>query len=357
MKIKLLFLASLFLISGNLYSQPIDSVATVLYIDQYKELAIQTKNKYNIPASLILAQAILMTRGGTNHLATNAKNHFGNTCTSSDVNNRYYQNNNTQNVCFRKYNTPEESYEDYLKILKSKSMYNPLFSLSNTDYQTWLIKLKDLKHSAKPDYVELILGIIEKYNLAQYDLVNSGELIQQEEVKEIVRVKDVIEEIVVITEPQEEIATTVISSEVAPQTLSPILKIPVKTFTLEPYQLKRTFSTFTKRQTYEYNGVKLILAQKEDTYKKIAEEMQLSERVIRTYNDIYDPTVDPIEGEVVYIQQKNKKSLQTTHTIVEGEPLRYIAQKYTLRLRLILKINNLYDIGPGTTLLLPSKNR
>ena len=47
------------------------------YIDQYAPAAIDQMNRYGIPASITLAQALLESAAGTSYLAIHANNHFG----------------------------------------------------------------------------------------------------------------------------------------------------------------------------------------------------------------------------------------------------------------------------------------
>lgn len=46
------------------------------YIDQYKDLAIAEMLKYNIPASITLAQGLLESGAGMSELARNGNNHL-----------------------------------------------------------------------------------------------------------------------------------------------------------------------------------------------------------------------------------------------------------------------------------------
>ena len=70
----LLFVATVFEASGQ------KNANHEKYINTYSQLAIQHERKYNIPASIKLAQAILETGGGTSFLAQTANNHFGIKC-------------------------------------------------------------------------------------------------------------------------------------------------------------------------------------------------------------------------------------------------------------------------------------
>ena len=47
------------------------------YIDQYKDLAIEQMLRYNIPASITLAQGLLESGAGRSDLTRNGNNHFG----------------------------------------------------------------------------------------------------------------------------------------------------------------------------------------------------------------------------------------------------------------------------------------
>lgn len=50
------------------------------YIDKYKDLAISEMLKYNIPASITLAQGLLESGAGMSELTRKGNNHFGIKC-------------------------------------------------------------------------------------------------------------------------------------------------------------------------------------------------------------------------------------------------------------------------------------
>ena len=52
------------------------------YVKQYRDIAIRQMNKEGIPASIIMAQALLESGAGTSYLAREANNHFGIKCNS-----------------------------------------------------------------------------------------------------------------------------------------------------------------------------------------------------------------------------------------------------------------------------------
>ncbi|HLT94885.1 MAG TPA: glucosaminidase domain-containing protein, partial [Membranihabitans sp.] len=74
-----IFITSVFLlILNSLYSIPREEV--IEYIDVYKMIAVEEMQKYGIPASIKMAQAILESNAGMSDLATEANNHFGIKC-------------------------------------------------------------------------------------------------------------------------------------------------------------------------------------------------------------------------------------------------------------------------------------
>ncbi len=73
--------------------------------------------------------------------------------------------------------------------------------------------------------------------------------------------------------------------------------------------LTTVYYPYTERPVYIKEGVKFIIAVNNDSFEKIGKSVQLPETHLRLYNDIYDYKYQPVEGEVVYIQKKNKKSI------------------------------------------------
>lgn len=138
------------------------------YIERYKAVAIQEMNTYGIPASITLAQGLFESANGNSDLARMANNHFGIKCGNSWTGKSYYKNDDAENECFRVYSSPEESYRDHSKFLKRKN-YTALFDLDKTDYKGWAKGLKKAGYATNPNYPTLLINIIERYNLSQYD--------------------------------------------------------------------------------------------------------------------------------------------------------------------------------------------
>lgn len=121
-------------------------------------------------------------------------------------------------------------------------------------------------------------------------------------------------------------------------------------FVLDPYSIpyKSAYYPYTSRPVYENNKTKFILARPGDTYQKLAASLQMTEKNLRLYNDVYDGS-EPIEDEVIYLEMKSTKSSVPYHTLQEGDTYRYIAQRYGIQLKILIKRNsgniNSYGLG------------
>lgn len=124
----------------------------------------------------------------------------------------------------------------------------------------------------------------------------------------------------------------------------------INVFVLDPYSIpfKSAYYPYTSRPVYENNKTKFILARPGDTYQKLAASLQLTEKNLRLYNDVYDGS-EPIEDEVIYLEMKSTKSPESYHTLQEGDTYRYIAQRYGIQLKILIKRNsgniNNYKVG------------
>lgn len=138
------------------------------YIERFKKIAVKEMDQYGIPASITLAQGLFESGNGNSELAKIANNHFGIKCTSDWNGKSYYKNDDRDNDCFRVYNNPEDSYRDHSEFLKRKR-YAFLFELDKNDYKGWAYGLKQAGYATNPKYPELLISVIERYRLDQYD--------------------------------------------------------------------------------------------------------------------------------------------------------------------------------------------
>lgn len=139
------------------------------YIEKYKEVAQLNMQKYGIPASIILGQAILESGSGTGPLCVQANNHFGIKCHNDWLGASIKYDDDSIGECFRKYDNPYDSFRDHALFLTSASRYSFLFNLDKKDYKAWAKGLKDAGYATDMQYPAKLIGLIERFQLYKYD--------------------------------------------------------------------------------------------------------------------------------------------------------------------------------------------
>ncbi|MHC5308966.1 glucosaminidase domain-containing protein [Myroides sp. LJL116] len=153
------------------------------YILTYKEVAKSNMADHGIPASITLAQGVLESGSGQGTLARMANNHFGIKCHVEWNGPSVRHTDDAPDECFRKYESPSESYRDHSLFLTSRSRYNTLFELPKSDYKAWAHGLKKAGYATDPKYAEKLISLIERYSLYEYDqelLVSIGQYSKNE---------------------------------------------------------------------------------------------------------------------------------------------------------------------------------
>lgn len=140
-----------------------------LYIDSFKDVAKYNMKNHGIPASITLAQGVLESGAGKGRLSTIANNHFGIKCHTGWTGESVSHDDDAAQECFRKYQDPSESYRDHSLFLTSRSRYDGLFKLDKGDYKSWAKGLKAAGYATDPKYPDKLIGIIERYQLYEYD--------------------------------------------------------------------------------------------------------------------------------------------------------------------------------------------
>ncbi|AZQ64424.1 hypothetical protein EI427_20065 [Flammeovirga pectinis] len=139
------------------------------YLSQYGYFAVISMHKYNIPASIIIAQGMLESAYGNSPFSRVSNNHFGIKCGEQWNGNSITHHDDSPEECFRSYASVHASFDDHGKFLKSKVWYNSLFRLDRTDYKSWAHGLQQAGYATDPMYAEKLIDIIERYNLSQLD--------------------------------------------------------------------------------------------------------------------------------------------------------------------------------------------
>ena len=151
------------------------------YISQYKRLAVKEMKRSGIPASITLAQGILESSSGKSKLAVTAHNHFGIKCAENWTGPTVTMDDDQKGECFRKYRKVKKSYHDHSAFIAKRPRYSFLFELDKTDYKAWAEGLKKAGYATNPKYPQLLIGLIEKYDLSRFDKKKHAKVKQEED--------------------------------------------------------------------------------------------------------------------------------------------------------------------------------
>ena len=120
----------------------VTTAVTQKYIEDYKDIAMVEMQRYNIPASITVAQGILESGSGQGRLARYGNNHFGIKCHATWNGKTMTHDDDEKSECFRRYKYAYESFEDHSQFLMKRGRYSSLFELNPTDYESWAHGLK-----------------------------------------------------------------------------------------------------------------------------------------------------------------------------------------------------------------------
>ena len=219
------------------------------YINSYKDIAVEQMRRHSIPASITLAQGGLESQCGQAELAIKGNNHFGIKCGGWDGPTMFHDDDELQE-CFRVYDSALQSYEDHSAFLKKKR-YMRLFDLDPTDYKGWAAGLRQCGYATDPLYPQKLIDIIERFSLYNLDRELAAEAAE--------------------TPPDD--------MEIAAEAAG---------------------SHFVRRK----DGLFYVSAREGDSYKSIADELGLSEKDLRAWNNAHDKTSAPSPGQAIFLQPK-----------------------------------------------------
>lgn len=283
------------------------------YISRYKHIAIDHQRYYGIPASITMAQGILESDSGNSHLAKGSNNHFGIKCKSNWRGRTFTHTDDAPDECFRAYDSVEASYEDHAEFLDSSPRYDSLFRFEPTDYRSWARGLKGAGYATAPDYAVRLVKLIEDNKLYMLDIEADGGVMPQSE------------SIVVDVEPElhEQIAKNVGDA-------------------VDPNNYHVSVDNYRGYNIYRTNRSCYIRAKGDDTIESIAKSFDLSPKRLRKYNDM-DGDEQVKSRDIVYIERKQNRWLgnMRNHSVMEGETLHDISQRYALRITSLRRINKL----------------
>jgi LysM repeat protein len=304
------------------------------YIRQYKDWAMQEQMRVGIPASVTLAQGIYETGAGSSELATIANNHFGIKCKKAWTGETFAHTDDAPNECFRKYTSAYQSYVDHSNYLSTEKRYQILFTYAVDDYKAWCRGLKQCGYATNPKYAQLIINVIEKFNLNRFT-----------DSAAILFATPVLDENNNTHGPN----ATSYEYQIINQIDTPETAIE------EDADIKDNLLNF--EGVTKVNNLNAFVARKGETLLEYAIRYNIRYQKLLDINDLED---GPLPFSMyIYLEKKHLKGDHAYYIVKEHETLLQIAQTEGIQLkqlRLINKINEEEEVVPGERINLQMPN-
>lgn len=133
---------------SNDHSAKMDVISVEKYIERFAPIARSEMERYHIPASIKMAQAILESRAGQSVSAKMDNNHFG------------------QPMAGQPFESAWLNWREHSLMLNSQ--FSNL-SKHGLDYRSWARGLEKGGYSQNPNYANELLEIIDRFHLEQLD--------------------------------------------------------------------------------------------------------------------------------------------------------------------------------------------
>ena len=318
------------------------------YIEQWKETAVQNQADYGIPASIIMAQALLESAAGTSELALNARNHFGIKCTSEWFGGVYYYDDDSKGECFRQYANAAESFKDHALFLQ-RPRYATCFEIAIKDYEGWAYRLKACGYATDKNYAPKLIKIIEDYRLdtlgvTGYGLPVTGDSVESRKRGDGLRVTG---DGTALNSGSAALNSDPKSHSTAAKPVVVHRTEPIAVITRDPeLPYEEPLSAKDEKKLFmlqhpvkKCNGVRYVSAREGDSYANVAFRLNVRERLLREWNDALGREMKV--GDRIYMGAKKKKVApeKTLMWVHPGESLWEVCQREGIQMARVQQLN------------------
>ena len=359
---------------------------TTDYINKYKGIAISEMNRTGIPASITLAQAIVESASGESNLAKQANNHFGIKCKTEWTGEKMYKDDDMKNECFRVYENADSSFIDHSNFLKYRPYYASLFELDPVDDTAWAYGLKKAGYATEKDYPNILLKVIDMYELSQFnfpELVEEDSLEEANAIKEEITkdtlqkkvtpmqvapntldtisikkpvnstpIRDTVVKIVTVKDTIIKVVTvkdTIVNTVTVRDTLIKIVTVkdtvekavtikPTKDTTAQKTTPKAIVLNYPLNQKFKINGVSAIWAIAGRSYIEIASAYNIPLYKLYKNNELEETDLVQ-KDQLLFLAEKKKDSDKKVHVAKTGETFYEIAQMEGIQLNALKSFN------------------
>lgn len=161
-------------IKSKVASKHIKIESNEQFIDLYEDAAMDGE-RYGVPYSITMAQAILESRGGRSKMAVALNNLFGIKCNGGRCNidgcPHGYFTDDRENETFRAYKSFEASFKDHVNFFLNNDIYQKCLSCGVNNIECWLYRLQKSGYATDRMYDYKLADIINRYDLTNEPII------------------------------------------------------------------------------------------------------------------------------------------------------------------------------------------
>lgn len=292
-----------------------NSAAVCAYIEDHKTTALSIEKEFGIPAPITLAQGILESAAGTSSLTKISNNHFcikaGESWTGPV---HLAWDDETVKSRFRCYNSPDESYRDYARLISTSRYYRNLFKINIYDYRGWALGLKKAGYATAPDYAQALIGLIDHYKLYA---INGGAKLRPGKTV-------IITKYTAVQKPVFEDAAIMAEDEITEEEAAVVGAI--------------------SNYVVDINDIHCTVIQPGENLSSVSRKYDIALSELMKYNELATER-QAKEGDIIFLDKKKKKYTgpQDVYIAKGGESLHYVSQSFGVQLKQLAKLNNMSE--------------
>lgn len=327
---KTILLFALFILSG--FNDAQGWKTDDQYIQKFAAIAVEEMEKYQIPASIKLAQGLLETGGGQSRLAQQGNNHFGIKCKEEWTGKTMSHTDDAPNECFRVYDDPRQSYEDHSKFLRFRKYYQNLFTLDIKDYKAWAHGLKKAGYATNPRYAYILIDKIEKLRLYEFDNVSSKNVFSVL----LARYPDLKNDRIFMAQLDQNKVKTEPVTVVVPYEQTSYAKQQEK---VEKIKSDAELLQSILVKNHPNGGRKFIIVPANTDLAFVAKKFNVKESRLMKWNELSGTKLQ--KNDVLFLEAKSSSGNKATYKAQVGETMHDISQKFGVKLSQLYSKNRM----------------
>jgi len=145
---------------------PVSEETAQAFLKRFRDVALSERKKFGTPASIMLACAYVNSFAGQRDLVRDANNYFALPCSPAwDGANAM-----VGERCYRRYETPWESFRDFSIHLSGQDWFGGLRKTAGKDWKAWVEGLHKEDISDVDNFAHEVAAVIQAYRLFELDV-------------------------------------------------------------------------------------------------------------------------------------------------------------------------------------------